>query len=198
MLRAVLNKEVGLRNGKNILSHVAVAEIPDFDRLIILSDAAMNVAPDLPQKIQIVQNAVKVAHALGLACPKVACLAAVEVVNSEMPACIDAAALAKMAERGQIKGCIIDGPLALDNAISVEAAKHKGVTGQVAGMADILIVPELVSGNVLYKSITYFARGAIAGIIVGAKAPVILTSRADSAEAKLQSIALAVMATQKK
>lgn len=196
MLRAVLNKEVGLRNGKNILSHVAVAEIPGFDRLIIISDAAMNVAPDLPQKVQIVQNTVRVAHALGITYPKVACLAAVEVVNSEMPACVDAAALSKMAERGQIKGCVIDGPLALDNAVNLEAAEHKGVLGSVAGMADILIVPELVSGNVLYKSITYFARGTIAGIIVGAKAPIILTSRADSAEAKLQSIALAVMAAQ--
>ncbi|MPM49891.1 Phosphate acetyltransferase [bioreactor metagenome] len=198
MLRAVLNKEVGLRAGKNILSHVAVAEIPGFDRLIIITDAAMNVAPDLSQKVQIVQNAVSVAHAIGLECPKVACLAAVEVVNSDMPACVDAAALSKMAERGQLKGCIIDGPLALDNAVSVEAAEHKGVKSPVAGRADILMVPELVSGNVLYKSITYFAKGNLTGIIVGAKAPVIVTSRADSAEAKLYSIALAVMAAQAK
>lgn len=196
MLRAVLNKEAGLRDGKNILSHVAVAQIPGFDRLLIISDAAMNVTPDLPQKVQIVKNAVRVAHAIGLDCPKVACLAAVEVVNSEMPACLDAAALSKMAERGQIKGCVIDGPLALDNAVNLEAAAHKGVKSPVAGVADVLIVPELVSGNVLYKSITYFAKGAIAGIIVGAKAPIILTSRADSAAAKLHSIALAVMAAQ--
>lgn len=196
MLRAVLNKEVGLRAGKNILSHVAVAEIPGFDRLIIITDAAMNVAPDLSQKAQIVQNSVSVAHAIGLECPKVACLAAVEVVNSDMPACVDAAALSKMAERGQLKGCIIDGPLALDNAVSAEAAEHKGVKSPVAGQADILMVPELVSGNILYKSITYFAKGNLTGIIVGAKAPVIVTSRADSAEAKLHSIALAVMAAQ--
>lgn len=198
MLRAVLNKEVGLRAGKNILSHVAVAEIPGFDRLIIITDAAMNVTPDLLQKAQIVQNAVSVAHAIGVECPKVACLAAVEVVNSDMPACVDAAALSKMAERGQLKGCIIDGPLALDNAVSVEAAEHKGIKSQVAGRADILMVPELVSGNVLYKSITYFAKGNLTGIIVGAKAPVIVTSRSDSAEAKLNSIALAVMAAQAK
>lgn len=198
MLRAVLNKEVGLRAGKNILSHVAVAQIPGFDRLMIITDAAMNVTPDLPQKVQIVRNAVSIAHSIGIENPKVACLAAVEVVNSEMPACVDAAALAKMAERGQIKGCVIDGPLALDNAVSIEAAEHKGIKSAVAGRADILVVPELVSGNVLYKSITYFAKGNLAGIIVGAKAPVIVTSRADSAEAKLNSIALAVMAAQAK
>lgn len=196
MLRAVLNKEVGLRSGKNILSHVAVAELPGFERLLIVTDAAMNVTPDLQQKVQIVQNAVTVAHALGLECPKVACLAAVEVVNTEMPACVDAAVLAKMAERGQIKECMIDGPLALDNAVNLEAATHKGIKSPVAGKADILLAPELVSGNVLYKSITYFAKGNIAGIVVGAKAPIILTSRADSAEAKLHSIALAVMAAQ--
>jgi len=198
MLRAVLDKEVGLRAGKTILSHVAIAEIPGFDRLIIITDAAMNVTPDLSQKVQIIQNAVRVAHSIDIDCPKVACLAAVEVVNSDMQACLDAAALAKMAERGQIKGCLIDGPLALDNAVSLEAASHKGIESPVAGQADILVVPELVSGNVLYKSITYFAKGSIAGIIVGAKAPIILTSRADSAEAKLHSIALAVMAAQKK
>lgn len=197
MLRAVLDKEVGLRAGKNILSHVAIAEVPGFDRLMLITDAAMNVTPDLPQKVQIIQNAVKVAHAIGIECPKAACLAAVEVVNSDMPACLDAAALAKMAERGQIKGCLIDGPLALDNAVCLEAASHKGIKSPVAGQADILVVPELVSGNVLYKSITYFARGSIAGIIVGAKAPIILTSRADSAEAKLHSIALAVMVASK-
>lgn len=198
MMRAVLNKESGLRVGKNVISHVAVLEIPGFDRLILLTDAAMNVTPDLPQKVQILQNAVKVAHSLGVSCPKVACLAAVEVVNSDMPACVDAAILAKMGERGQIKGCVIDGPLALDNAVSLEAARHKGINSPVAGQADILLVPELVSGNVLYKAATYLAKGDIAGVIVGAKAPIILTSRADSARDKLYSIALAVMAAQGK
>ncbi len=198
MMRAVLDREVGLRQGKNVISHVAVAEISGFDRLLLITDAAMNVSPELPQKVQIVENAVRVAHSLGIERPKVACLAAVEVVNPEMPACVDAAILAKMAERGQIKGCVIDGPLALDNAVSLEAARHKGVDSPVAGRADILMVPEIVSGNVLYKSVTYLAHGAIAGIIMGARAPVILTSRADSAAAKLHSIALAVMAAQKK
>lgn len=198
MMRAVLDREVGLRQGKNVISHVAVAEISGFDRLLLITDAAMNVSPELPQKVQIVENAVRVAHSLGIERPKVACLAAVEVVNPEMPACVDAAILAKMAERGQIKGCVIDGPLALDNAVSLEAARHKGVDSPVAGRADILMVPEIVSGNVLYKSVTYLAHGAIAGIIMGARAPVILTSRADCAAAKLHSIALAVMAAQKK
>ncbi|MEN6565946.1 MAG: phosphate butyryltransferase [Veillonellales bacterium] len=196
MMRAGLNKEVGLRVGRNVISHVAVMEIPGFDRLILLTDAAMNVAPDLPQKVQILQNAVKVAHSLRIPCPRVACLAAVEVVNSGMPACVDGAILAKMAERGQIKGCVVDGPLAFDNAVSLEAARHKGINSPVAGQADILLVPELVSGNILYKAATYFAKGAIAGVIAGAKAPIILTSRADSARDKLYSIALAVMAAQ--
>lgn len=198
MMRAVLDKEVGLRQGKNVISHVAVAEVPGFDRLLLVTDAAMNVSPDLPQKVQIVENAVSVAHCLEIENPKVACLAAVEVVNPDMPACVDAAILAKMAERGQIKGCVIDGPFALDNAVSLEAARHKGVNSPVAGRADILLVPEIVSGNVLYKSITYLAHGTITGIIVGTRAPVILTSRSDSAAAKLNSIALAVMAARKK
>lgn len=197
-MRAVLDKEVGLREGKNIISHVAVMELSGFDRLLLLTDAAMNVSPDLGQKAQILQNAVGIAQALGVAVPKVACLAAVEVVNKEMTVCLEAAILAKMAERGQITGCIVDGPLALDNAVDPEAAAIKGINSPVAGRADILLVPELVAGNVLYKAATYFAKGKVAGIIVGARNPIVLTSRADSSESKLLSIAVAVVASRGK
>ncbi|MDD6796093.1 MAG: phosphate butyryltransferase, partial [Clostridiaceae bacterium] len=141
-LRSVLNKEVGLRTGK-VMSHVAVFEIKGYDRLIFLTDVAFNTYPELKEKVQIVNNAVKVAHACGIECPKVAPVCAVEVVNPNMPATIDASLLSKMSDRGQIKGCIVDGPLALDNALSEEAAKHKGVTGPVAGKADILLLPNI-------------------------------------------------------
>ncbi|SHJ66312.1 phosphate butyryltransferase [Anaerobranca californiensis DSM 14826] len=192
ILRAVLDKEIGLRTGR-VLSHVAVLEIQGYDKLFLLTDGAMNIAPDLSQKAQIVQNAVSVAHALGIDTPKVAPLAAVELVNPDMQATLDAANLSKMADRGQIKGCIIDGPLALDNAVSLEAAEHKGIVSPVAGNADILLVPDIEAGNVLYKSIVYFANAKTAGLIAGAKAPVVLTSRSDTHEAKLNSIALGVL-----
>ncbi|SDF70254.1 phosphate butyryltransferase [Sporolituus thermophilus] len=195
ILRAVLDKEIGLRTGR-VLSHVAVMEIDGYDRLMLLTDAAMNIAPDVSQKAQIVQNAVIVAKALGIKQPKVAPLAAVEVANPDMPATLDAAILAKMADRGQLKGCLIDGPLALDNAVSPEAARHKGITSPVAGMADILLAPNIETGNALYKSVVYFAKAQIGGIIAGAKAPVILTSRADSPQTKLNSIALGVIVSQ--
>ena len=195
ILRAVLDKEIGLRTGR-VLSHVAVMEIDGYDRLMLLTDAAMNIAPDVNQKAQIVQNAVIVAKALGIKQPKVAPLAAVEVVNPDMPATLDAAILAKMADRDQLKGCLIDGPLALDNAVSLEAARHKGIASPVAGMADILLAPNIETGNALYKSVVYFAKAQIGGIIAGAKAPVILTSRADSPQAKLNSIALGVIVSQ--
>ncbi|MDG4655617.1 phosphate butyryltransferase [Ectobacillus antri] len=191
LLKAVLNKEYGLRKGK-VLSHVALFEVPGYDRLIFLTDVAMNIAPDLEQKVAIIQNAVQVANSIGVKMPKVAPLAAVEVVNPAMQATIDAALLAQMNRRGQITNCIVDGPLALDNAISKIAAEHKGITGDVAGQADILLVPNIESGNVLYKSLVYFANAKVGAIIAGAKAPIVLTSRADSAEAKLYSIALAV------
>jgi phosphate butyryltransferase len=189
LLRVVLDKEIGLRTGR-VLSHVAVFEVPDFKRLIMITDGGMNVAPDLKQKADIIQNAVALAHALGNALPKIAVLAAVEVVNPDMPATLDAANLAKMADRGQIKGAIIDGPLALDNAINEEAARHKGIKSPVAGHADILVVPDIQTGNMLGKSLVYFAKGKIAGLIVGAAAPIVLTSRADTHEAKILSIAL--------
>ena len=191
ILKAVLNPEFGLRTG-SVLSHVAAFEINGFDRLILVTDAAMNIAPDLAQKAQIVQNAVMVAHSVGIENPVVAALAAVETVNPSMQPTLDAASLVAMNIRGQIKGCVIDGPVALDNAISVEAAHHKGLTGQHAGQADILLVPNIEAGNILYKSLVYFARAKVGAVIVGAKAPIVLTSRSDSAESKLNSLALAI------
>jgi phosphate butyryltransferase len=192
MLRAVLNKEVGLRTGK-LMSHVAVFEIPNYDRLIFITDAALNMYPDLKAKIDILNNAVGVAKAVGIGIPKVAPICAVEVVNPDMPATIDASILSKMNERGQIKGCIVDGPLAIDNALSEEAAKHKKITSQVAGKADILLLPNIEAGNVMYKTLTYTTNSKSGGIIVGAAAPVVLTSRADSPESKLNAIALAAL-----
>jgi phosphate butyryltransferase len=192
ILRAVLDKEIGLRTGR-LLSHVMVYELVGYDRLFFLTDGGMNMFPDLRQKAEIVVNAVEVAHALAILKPKVAALAAVELINPDMPATLDAAALAQMAVRGQIKGCVIDGPLALDNAISAEAAAHKGIISPVAGKADILLVPTIEAGNLLGKAMTYFGKGKSAGIIAGTKAPVVLVSRADPHETKLQSIALGVV-----
>lgn len=196
ILRAVLDKEVGLRTGR-VLSHVMLYEVSGYDRLFFLTDGGMNPAPDLKQKADIVVNAVETAHALGIAQPKVAVLAAVEVVNPDMQATLDAAALAQMGARGQIKGCLIDGPLALDNAVSPEAAAHKGIISPVAGQADILLVPDIEAGNLLGKAMTYFGRAKSAGIVVGAKAPVVLVSRADPHETKLLSIALGVVAAKR-
>ncbi|GIM29953.1 phosphate butyryltransferase [Clostridium polyendosporum] len=191
-LRCVLNKEVGLRKGK-LMSHVAVFEIENFDRLLFLTDAAFNTYPDLKAKVDILNNAVKVAHACGLEKPKVASICAVEVVNQDMPATIDASLLAKMNDRGQIKGCIVDGPLALDNALSEEAARHKNIAGPVAGKADIFLLPNIESANVMYKCLTYASRSKNGGLLVGTSAPVILTSRADNFETKINSIALAAL-----
>lgn len=191
-LRSVLNKEVGLRTGK-VMSHVSVFEIEGFDRLIFLTDAAFNTYPDLKAKVQIVENSVYVAHACGIECPKVAPVCAVEVVNPDMPATIDASLLSKMNDRGQIKGCVVDGPLALDNALSEEAAHHKGITGPVAGKADVIVLPDIETANVMYKTLTYTARTRNGGLLVGTSAPVILTSRADSFETKVNSIALAAV-----
>lgn len=196
ILKAVLNKEYGLRTGA-VLSHVAVFEIPGYDRFTIVTDAAMNIAPDLEQKAQIVRNAVQVAHSIGIEMPKVAPLAAVEVVNPSMQATLDASALTMMNKRGQISGCIIDGPFALDNAVSKLAAEHKGIQSEVAGEADILLVPAIEVGNVLYKSLIYFANAKVGAVIAGAKAPIVLTSRADTAESKLYSLALALCSASK-
>ncbi|WP_379970227.1 phosphate butyryltransferase [Ectobacillus sp. sgz5001026] len=191
ILKAVLHKEYGLRTG-NVLSHVAVFEVPNYDQFITVTDAAMNIAPDLDGKTAILKNAVAVVRALGIEKPKVAPLAAVELVNPAMQATIDAALLTQMNRRGQIKDCVVDGPLALDNAISKIAAAHKGIVSDVAGEADILLVPNIETGNILYKSLVFFANSKVGAIIAGAKAPIVLTSRADSAESKLYSLALAV------
>lgn len=187
ILKAVLDKEIGLRDAP-VLSHVAVFEVPGMERLLYVTDAAMNIAPDVETKKHIIGNAVKVAHALGNERPVVTALCAVEKVNPKMQATLDAAALAQM----DIPGCRVMGPLALDNAVSVEAAKHKGITDPDAGKSDILLVPAIETGNALYKSLVFLAKARNAGMIVGARAPIVLTSRADSDDAKLNSIALAL------
>lgn len=189
LLKAVLNKEAGLKTS-NLLSHVMIYEVSTYHKLLFLTDGGMVPYPELKDKIGIINNAVKVAHSLQIEKPMVAPICAVEVVNPSMQATLDAAALATMNKRGQIKGCIIDGPLALDNAISKEAAHHKGIVSEVAGETDILLVPNIEAGNFLGKSLTYFAQAESAGVIVGAKCPVVLVSRADSAKSKLYSIAL--------
>ena len=191
-LRAVLNKEKGLRSG-SVISHVYFHEIDGYDRIIFVTDGAFIPYPDLPTKAKIIDNVTKFAHAFGVENPKVAVLGAVEVVNPDMAPTLDAAALAQMSRRGQIKGCVVDGPFALDNAISEQSAKHKGIVSEVAGRADILIVPDIDAGNILAKSIVYFSRNKTAGIVLGAKAPIILVSRADSAETKMYSIAASVV-----
>ncbi len=192
LLHAVLRKEAGLRTERR-LSHVFLLAVPTRARPFILTDAAINIAPDLMTKRDICQNAIEVAHAMGMGEPRVALLAAVETVNPGMPATIDAAALCKMADRGQIRGGLLDGPLAFDNAIDEEAARIKGIVSPVAGRADILVVPDLEAGNMLAKQLTFMADAEAAGIVVGARVPVVLTSRADSARTRLASCALAVL-----
>jgi phosphate butyryltransferase len=191
-LRAILNKEVGLRAG-SIMSHVFIAENRALGRLLFIADGAMNIAPDLEQKAAILLNTVYLANAFGVMRPKVAVLCAVELVNPLMPATLEAAALAQMSRRRQFSvECEVDGPLALDNAISELAAKHKKITGSVAGLADVILVPNIEAGNMLAKALNYLGGCRLAGLLVGAKVPVVLTSRADSAESKLLSIASAV------
>lgn len=189
LLRAVLNKEAGLR-GKGLLSHVMIYQVPLYHKLIFLTDGGMVPYPTLEDKIGIINNSIKVAHKLGIGNPKIAPICAVEVVNPSMQATVDAAVLTQMNKRGQIKECVIDGPLAFDNAISKEAAAHKGIVSEVAGDADVLLVPNIESGNFLGKCMTYFGNGESAGVVMGAKCPVVLVSRADSAQSKLYSIAL--------
>jgi phosphate butyryltransferase len=191
-LRVVLERKTGLRAGR-LLSHVAAFDIPGFERLILVSDAGVVVAPTLQEKADIVRNAIDVAHRLGVLQPKVALLAATEMVNPKIPATVDAAALSKMADRKQITGGIVDGPLTLDNAISDEAASIKGVESPVAGQADILISPDIEAGNVLAKGIIYFAQADMAGVIVGARAPIILPSRSDTHRSKLVAISMCVV-----
>jgi phosphate acetyltransferase len=192
LLSAMVKKDTGIRTARR-LSHVFIMDVPTYPKLLFITDAAVNIAPSLDDKADIVANAIELAQALGVVTPKVAILSAVEMVNSKIPSTIDAAALCKMAERGQIRGGILDGPLALDNAISMEAAATKGIVSPVAGNADILLVPDLESGNMLAKELTFLANADAAGIVLGARVPVILTSRADSVRARLASCAVAVI-----
>lgn len=192
-LRGMLNKEVGLRRGKNTISHCYFHQVEGYDRILFISDAAFNMYPDLNQKADIIANTVSLARAFGVEMPKVACLAAVEVVNPDMPATLDASALTAMNSRGQIAKCIVDGPFALDNAISEESARTKGIESPVAGKADILLAPNIDAGNMMAKAIVYFSKNDTAGLILGASAPIILTSRADSPRTKLISVAAAVV-----
>lgn len=189
LLKAVLDKEWGLRSG-SLLSHLFLFEIPKMHRVFGLTDGGMAMYPDIKTKQGIIENAVACYHKLGIECPKVALLAAVEVINQDMPCTVDAATLTQMNRRGQIRGCIVDGPLALDNAVSEESAKHKGIVSEVAGRADILIVPDIEAGNLLGKAMIYLSGGRGAGVILGARKPIVLTSRFDNAETKMLSIAL--------
>jgi len=191
LLKAVLNKENGLRTG-NVLSHLAGFSLPGRAHLLFVTDAAMNISPNLKDKTEIVVNAVSSLREMGVSKPKVAVIAAVETVNPAMQATIDAASLTQMNRRNQISDCEIDGPLGFDNAVSIEAANQKGIVSNVAGQADILLVPSIETGNVLYKSLTYFGQAVVGGIIVGAKAPIILTSRSDTTESKLFSMVMAL------
>ena len=192
LLRHVVKSQGGLRTTRRI-SHVFVMDAPSLPDLLLVTDAAINIAPTLEDKIDITQNAIDLALALGIAEPRVGVLAAVETVNPKMQSTIDAASLSKMAERGQIRGGIVDGPLAMDNAISLSAAKTKGLTSLVAGRADVLVVPNLEAGNILAKELTYAAQAEGAGIVLGAKVPVLLTSRADDEGSRLFSCAVAVL-----
>ena len=189
-LRAVLNKENGLREGA-LLSHIGFFELDTYPKVLGLTDAAQNIAPDLNEKVEILKNSINAFHRFGIENPKIGLLAAVEVVNPKMEATIHAALISMMNKRGQIKGATIDGPLAFDNIVSKEAAEHKGILSPVAGDADLIMAPEIETANALYKSFTYFAKGTVAAIILGAAAPIVLTSRADTDRSKLMSIALA-------
>ena len=196
VLKAALDKNIGLRIGRT-LSHVAVFESPQYERLMMMTDAGMNIMPTFEQKVDMVKNAVCVAKSLKIDTPRVAIIAGQELVNPDMPSTIDAAMLSKMAERGQIRDCIIDGPLSLDLALSKESARAKGVTSLVAGHADILVLANIDAANVLYKALVFLGKAKITGVVVGAKAPIIITSRADSYEAKMVSVAVSVLITSK-
>lgn len=195
LMGAVVRREGGLRTARRI-SHCFVMDVPGHSQPLIISDAAINIAPTLEEKVDIVQNAIDLAHALRMSQVRVAILSAMETVSSKVPSTIDAAALCKMAERGQITGALLDGPLAMDNAIDAQAARIKGIDSPVAGHADVLIAPDLDAGNMLAKSLTFLAGAYAAGIVLGAKVPVILTSRADSEPTRLASCAVAALLTQ--
>ncbi|MDO9339235.1 MAG: bifunctional enoyl-CoA hydratase/phosphate acetyltransferase [Bacteroidales bacterium] len=193
LLKCVLNKEWGLRTG-NLLSHFALFEVETYHKVIAVTDVAMNIAPNLQDKIAIVNNSVACLNKLGYTMPKVAVLGAVEMVNENMEATLHAALLSKMNQRDQIKNCIIDGPLAFDNAVSLESAQQKGIRSEVAGDTDLLLMPDIEVGNVLYKSLVFFAKAKVASIILGALVPIVLTSRSDSEQAKFDSILLSAAA----
>jgi phosphate acetyltransferase len=195
LMAAVVKRDTGLRTGRRI-SHCFIMDVPAIDRVVIITDAAVNIFPTLEDKVHIVQNAIDLVRALGLEQPKVAILSAMETVNPQVPSTIEAAALCKMAERGQITGGLLDGPLALDNAIDLGAAKIKKITSAVAGQADILVVPDLEAGNMLAKSLSFMADADAAGIVLGARVPIILTSRADSVPTRLASCAVAALFAQ--
>lgn len=192
LLHEVVKKDGGLR-GSRRLSHVFVLDVPNLDHMLLISDAAINIAPTLEDKVDITQNAIDLAMSLGVRQPRVGVLSAVETVTTKIPSTLDAAILSKMAERGQIKGGIVDGPLAMDNAVDVEAARTKGITSLVAGRAEILIAPNLEAGNMLAKELTYIAHAESAGIVLGARVPIILTSRADGERSRLASCAVAAV-----
>ena len=190
LLKGVLNKEYGMQH-KSFMSHFAIFELEKYHKLLAITDVALNILPTLDHKVHIVENAVNFIRKIGIEKPKVAALSAIEMVNEKMPSTLDAALLSIMQRRGQIKNCLIDGPLAFDNAISLESKKQKKLGGEVAGNADILLVPNVEAGNILYKSMVAFAGAKVAGIVLGADFPIVLTSRADSEETKLNSILLA-------
>jgi phosphotransacetylase len=192
LLSAVVARDTGLRTGRRV-SHVFIMDVPTYHKVLIVTDAAINIAPVLEDKVDICQNAIDLALSLGVSRPKVAILAAVETVTSKMPATIDAAALCKMADRGQITGGLLDGPLAFDNAISKEAARTKGIRSEVAGDPDVLLVPDLESGNMLAKQLTFLANADSAGLVLGARVPIILTSRADSVRSRIASCAVGML-----
>ena len=194
LIRAVLDRELGLRTGR-LLSGTIVFQVPLLDRLMVLSDASINIAPTLLQKAEMIQNAVATANAVGIGQPKVACLTAFEFVNPEMPATVDAANLTLMARRGQIRDCVVEGPMALDLALSEVAAAQKGFESPITGKADVFLCPDIEAANIMLRCIIYLAGGAVGGIIQGAKVPIILISRAEPAETKVNSMALALMAT---
>jgi phosphate acetyltransferase len=193
LLSAVVAREKGLRTGRR-LSHVFIMDVPTYHKVLIVTDGAINIAPTLEDKVDICQNAIDLAISLGVERPKVAILAAVETVTSKMPATLDAAALCKMAERKQITGALLDGPLAFDNAISKEAARTKGIASEVAGDPDILLAPDLEAANMLAKQLTFLANADSAGLVLGARVPIILTSRADSVRSRIASCAVAMLA----
>jgi len=193
LLGAVVARETGLRTGRR-LSHAFVMDVPTYHKVLVVTDGAINIAPTLEDKADICQNAIDLAVSLGVARPKVAILAAVETINSRMPATLDAAALCKMAERGQITRGLLDGPLAFDNAISKDAARTKGIRSEVAGDPDILLAPDLEAGNILAKQLTFLANADSAGVVLGARVPIILTSRADSVRSRIASCGVAMLA----